>query len=120
MNLSQAIYYRSYPAAVCCLQICAPYSSVRLRTLAHVVRQGGQIVLVDGRLWQVPPWWIVGIDHIDFRDGLYYARHYQDDTKSYSTLDGCYQWLKRHKISAHSGWYPAGNPQRWIDLGVQS
>lgn len=121
MNLSQAIRYGAYPAAICCLQTCYPYSTVQRRILAHVVKQGGRLCLVDDRLWQqIPPWYIVSVTSIDLRaDGLYYARHTLDDTASYHSLDGCYQWLRRRKIDTQSGWHATANAERWIDLGAR-
>ena len=122
MNLSQAIHYGSYPGAVSCQYRYWPgldgHFTTR-RILAHVCRQGG---------YGVREWWTASFDDIvrervpevwqaNYGKMWFVPRHDLDSVNSFGTIDGCYKWLKEHKINVCEGWYPTKNEKRWNLLG---
>ncbi|SRR5258708_34565808 len=116
MNLSKATRYGRDRSAVCCVIDPCP-------AIAHVVRQGG----MEGFGWThllgyVGEWWIVSLSPVKYDDGMpigydLYSPYWL--TRSFSTIDGCYTWLKDHGINPYEGWHPARHDQRFWELGNQ-
>jgi len=102
MKLVKALRHGSYLGAVSCILYPRP-------AIAHVIRQGG---------YGVHEWWIADIGSIYCANGIAYLMPPREgSTMSFSTVDGCLKWLKKHKVDIGQGWYPTRNTQRWYELG---